>query len=66
MPSLLLFPTLVIILQISPLLLPFVNHPMALQEQKPEYVELALCSASVADTIGMIFANILGLMVPWR
>lgn len=36
-----------------------------IEEQKSEYVELALCSASVADTIGMIFANVLGLMVPW-
>lgn len=32
------------------------------KEQKAEFVELALCSASVADTIGMIFANVLGLM----
>lgn len=39
------------------------NSPWS-QEQKAEFVELALCSASVADTIGMIFANVLGLMVP--
>ncbi|CAK9008640.1 Protein BTN1 [Durusdinium trenchii] len=32
------------------------------KEQNSAYVELALCSASVADTIGMIFANILGLI----
>jgi len=33
------------------------------QEQHPAYVELALSSASVADTFGIIVANILGLIV---
>ncbi|CAJ1443808.1 unnamed protein product [Effrenium voratum] len=32
------------------------------QEQHPAYVELALSSASVADTFGMILANVLGLI----
>lgn len=33
------------------------------QEQDPAYVELALSSASVADTFGIIVADILGLIV---
>ncbi|CAK9008602.1 Protein BTN1 [Durusdinium trenchii] len=33
------------------------------QEQDPAFVELALSSASVADTFGIITANILGLIV---
>mmetsp|Transcript_45908 Transcript_45908/g.102976 ORF Transcript_45908/g.102976 Transcript_45908/m.102976 type:complete len:442 (-) Transcript_45908:25-1350(-) len=32
------------------------------QEQSPSFVELALSSASVADTFGMIAANIMGLL----